>query len=138
MGLPISTILAEMVMQDFKTNALDKLGFQLFVYFRYIDDIFLIFPNDEIDFIISKFNSYHTRLQFTYETKNYRSVRFITNNILKMTIIVLLLIGIEKRHISEDFLICCVITLSNIKHKLLQTFLILFSFFLLCHSTSII
>ena len=52
-------------MQDLETKAIARLGFQLPFYFRYVDDIVMAVPSDMIDFILTTFNSFHPRLQFT-------------------------------------------------------------------------
>ncbi|KYN21604.1 hypothetical protein ALC57_06020 [Trachymyrmex cornetzi] len=54
-------------MQDLETEALDILGVPLPFYFRYVDDILTAVPIDSIDHVLTVFNSFHERLQFTLE-----------------------------------------------------------------------
>ncbi|XP_018360778.1 PREDICTED: uncharacterized protein LOC108759711 [Trachymyrmex cornetzi] len=67
MGSPLSPIIADIVMQDLETEALDILGVPLPFYFRYVDDILTAVPIDSIDHVLTVFNSFHERLQFTLE-----------------------------------------------------------------------
>ena len=48
-GFPISPILGDIVMQD--------IDFHLHTYYRYVDDTFLIIPDNKIDYVLQKFNS---------------------------------------------------------------------------------
>jgi hypothetical protein len=67
MGSPLSPIIADFVMQDLESKALNKIGVALPFYFRYVDDIVMAVPNNLTDFILLTFNSFHPRLQFTIE-----------------------------------------------------------------------
>jgi len=44
MGSPLSPILADMVMDDLETASIRKLDFKVHVFYRYVDDIFMIIP----------------------------------------------------------------------------------------------
>jgi len=48
-------------------KALKMLNIRISFYFRYIDDIALAVPRQNIDEILKVFNSLHNRLQFTLE-----------------------------------------------------------------------
>ena len=54
-------------MQDLETKIPNELDFQVPIYYRYVDDTFLIIPENKIQHIISGFHSYHPRLQFAHE-----------------------------------------------------------------------
>ena len=41
MGLPLSPIIAEIVLQNFEVQALERLFLQLPLYYKYVDDIIL-------------------------------------------------------------------------------------------------
>jgi len=77
MGSPISPIIADIVMQDLETSILTRLNVQLPFYYRYVDDIVLAAPRDKIMDILDEFNSYHSRLKFTYELENNGSLSFL-------------------------------------------------------------
>ena len=74
MGSPISPSLADFVMQDLETDIFKKMEFDIPVYSRYVDDTFLLIPKDKIHYILTMFNSYHKRLQFTYELENILTI----------------------------------------------------------------
>jgi len=64
MSLPLSPIIAEIVLQNFEVQALEKLFLQLSLYYKYIDDIILAalsLITFKLHFNI--FNSMHERLQ---------------------------------------------------------------------------
>ena len=64
-------------MQDLETVIFDRLDFNIPVYFRYVDDTFLLIPKDKVLDTLTKFNSYHNRLQFTYEIENNNCLNFL-------------------------------------------------------------
>ena len=49
MGLPISGLFADIVMEDLKSDCLKKLYFSPMFYFHYFDDILTCIPFDKID-----------------------------------------------------------------------------------------
>ncbi|KYQ57410.1 Phosrestin-2 [Trachymyrmex zeteki] len=68
-----------------KLNVTDKININISIYYRYMDDILLVAPDNQIDTILDKFNSYHDRLKFTVEHEennsiNFLDVKVITNN----------------------------------------------------------
>ena len=78
-GTPISSviypILFEIVMEDWEEFVLEKLDFELPFYFRYVDDTILFVPLHKIQILIDSFNSFHPRMQFTYEREiNHRII----------------------------------------------------------------
>ena len=66
-GSVISPILAEIVMEDLEEFVFGKLDFELPFYFWYVDDTILCVPLHKIQIFIDSFNSFHPRMQFTYE-----------------------------------------------------------------------
>ena len=67
MGSPISPMLADLVLQVLEEVVFKKLSFKIHAYYRYVDDTFSIIPKNMIKETLEKFNSYHSRLKFTYE-----------------------------------------------------------------------
>lgn len=80
MGSPLSSIVANLVMQDLKESILNTLNVSI-SYHRYVDDIILIAPMKEVTNILNKFNNYNERLQFTVEYEVERSISFLDLNI---------------------------------------------------------
>ncbi|XP_011861985.1 PREDICTED: uncharacterized protein LOC105558734 [Vollenhovia emeryi] len=79
----LSPILADMVMEDLETVRLQKLGFDVPIFYRYVDDILTVLPKTKIDFVLSIFNNYHPRLRFTFETESHNSIPFLDVTLIK-------------------------------------------------------
>jgi len=77
MGSPLSPIIANLVMQDLEENALEKINHNIPFYYRYVDDIILAAPNDQVNKIVETFNGFHSRLQFTVEHEKDKSISFL-------------------------------------------------------------
>lgn len=84
MGSPISPIFAEFVMRDLENVCLSKLQFKPIHYCRYVDDIFTIVPDDQIQSIINTFNNYHNKLSFTHEMEADRSISFLDVKVFRI------------------------------------------------------
>jgi len=56
MGSPLSPIVADLVLQDLEISAMNKLPSYLPLYYRYVDDILLAAPVDQLDRILEVFN----------------------------------------------------------------------------------
>ena len=70
MGSSISPIIADIVMVDLETEILASFDFVIPWYFRHLDDTILCVPQDKVDIVLCKFNSYNPRLPFTYEIES--------------------------------------------------------------------
>jgi len=77
MGSPLSPVIAYMVLQDLEEEALNKINCNIPFYFRYVDDILLAAPIDQITKIVDTFNDCHDRLQFTVELEVNKSLSFL-------------------------------------------------------------
>jgi len=77
MGSPLSPIVADLVMRDLEEHVLNSLNIRPSLYYRYVDDIILTAPKEEIHTILNEFNSYHQRLNFTLETEDNHSLNFL-------------------------------------------------------------
>ena len=62
---------------------LRKLNFSPIFYFRYVDDVITCIPHDKVDEMVTIFNAYDDRLQFTYELENNNSMSFLDVLIIK-------------------------------------------------------
>jgi len=82
MGSPLSPIIADLVLQDLETKAIDRLPFELPLYYRYVDDILLAAPFDHLNEILETFNSFHNRLQFTLEIGINNRINFLDVTII--------------------------------------------------------
>jgi len=77
MGFPLSPIIADIVLQDIEKAAIDHLSIMLSFYIRYVDDILLATPQENLDNILNIFNSFHERLQFIMEVNNDGHISFL-------------------------------------------------------------
>lgn len=77
MGL--SPVIADLVLQDIENKALYKINMRLSLYYRYVDDILLVAPEDDINRIVNIFNSFHERLKFTPEVERNRFISSLVN-----------------------------------------------------------
>jgi len=69
MGSPLSSVLANIVLQNIEEADLDRLPASLPFYYRYVDDILLASPPELFELILETFNSFHDRLKFTMEIR---------------------------------------------------------------------
>lgn len=74
MGLPLSPILADLVMEYVLDQAIAKLSFELK---EYVDDLFLIIPSTLIEYARDIFNSFHHKIQFTIVEETNRVLPFL-------------------------------------------------------------
>lgn len=77
MGSPVSPVLANLVMEHLEETVLASLSRQPLLYLRYVDDIFCIAKETDIQTIHNSFNSFHEKLQFTIETETDNSIPFL-------------------------------------------------------------
>ncbi|XP_046491078.1 uncharacterized protein [Neodiprion pinetum] len=77
MGSPLSPILSDLVLDDLEQYCLNKLDFKPSFYFRYVDDIVTAVPSDKVAEMLSVFNSFHPRLQFTSELESNHRISFL-------------------------------------------------------------
>ncbi|XP_046489072.1 uncharacterized protein [Neodiprion pinetum] len=76
MGSPLSPILSDLVLDDLEQYCLNKLDFKPSFFFRYVDDIITAVPSDKVAEMLSVFNSFHPRLQFTSELESNHRISF--------------------------------------------------------------
>jgi len=83
MGSPLSPILADMVMEDLEIHCISRLDFNVHTFYRYVDDIFMIIPAEKLNSVLTTFNSYHSRLKFTYELEDDNMLNFLNISVIK-------------------------------------------------------
>jgi len=77
MGNCLSPICADLVMQDLQDNLIHKLPFKIPFFKRYVDDILTAIPTNNYNTILTMFNSYHPKLQFTLEKEKEKTIPFL-------------------------------------------------------------
>lgn len=83
MGSPISSSIAQLVLEDLEKNILSQLDFTPIFYKRYVDDCIVCLPIDKIEYILNKFNSYHPKLQFTIEKEEQNKINFLDLTLIR-------------------------------------------------------
>jgi hypothetical protein len=81
MGAPTSAILSEIYLQHMEHNNIWSilLKHNITGYFRYVDDILLIYNNDitEINQVLNDFNTINPAIQFTIEKETNNNINFL-------------------------------------------------------------
>jgi hypothetical protein len=87
MGSPISPVLCNLFMEDLETRAISSFTHKPEVFFRYIDDIFFVWP--ELECSISEFhvhlNNQDSNIQFTMELENNGKFHFLDVLVSRVT-----------------------------------------------------
>jgi len=69
MGSPLFLIVADLVVQSIEMKILRNLDAPILFYYRYVDDVAMAVPSESTDFVLTTFNSVHSRIQFTMEVE---------------------------------------------------------------------
>jgi hypothetical protein len=81
MGAPSSGLSAELFLQHMENVQLARLSHKngIIDYFRYVDDILLIFDPEftDIQSILTDFNTSHPNLHFTAETERDNTINYL-------------------------------------------------------------
>ena len=77
MGLPISAVIANMVMEDEEQRALATSPVKTFFWKRYVDDVISAVSGNEAERLLSHLNSVEPSIQFTFEREKDRHLPFL-------------------------------------------------------------
>lgn len=83
MGSPLSPILADYVMEDLLESVTKKLKFNVRVLKKYVDDLFLVLPQTEVQNTLETFNQYDHHLQFTIEMEKDGTLPFLDTLVIR-------------------------------------------------------
>ena len=83
MDSPISSTIAQIVMEYLEESVLQKLNYNVIFFKRYIDDCLLAIPEDKLTQILTDFNNFHPKLQFTAEAKKNNKINFLDLTIIR-------------------------------------------------------
>ena len=64
-------------MNDLISSVLESLPFQIPFFCVYVDDSITAVPENKIQLILNRLNSYHTKIQFTYEIEENSKINFL-------------------------------------------------------------
>lgn len=77
MGSPLSPILADLVMDTLLCTVIKQVPFPIPILKKFVDDLLLALPMDQIQTTLDIFNNYNPHLQFTFETENNNKLPFL-------------------------------------------------------------
>ncbi|XP_076051567.1 uncharacterized protein LOC143031510 [Oratosquilla oratoria] len=77
MGSPISVILAEITMQRFENEILSAAPTSLKLWTRYVDDVFAILKDRDVDGFLEQLNGKHEAIQFEMEKEAEGELPFL-------------------------------------------------------------
>ena len=77
MGSPLGPLLANIFMTSLAEEVIPKLTPYLCNWKRYVDDIYVYVSPEKVDFILTKLNSYHPNIQFTFELEKNKQITFL-------------------------------------------------------------
>ena len=87
MGSPLSSSISEIFLQHIEENNIEniKKQFNIIFYGRYVDDILIVYNNDDdlSQEILDKFNSLHPKIQYTVETELNNKINYLDLQIIK-------------------------------------------------------
>ena len=77
MGNPTAPSLAQVVTDDLLDAAIAECSIPLPHLKKYVDDLFLLLPGDQVETVLNIFNSQHPNIQFTVELEKDSSLPFL-------------------------------------------------------------
>lgn len=77
MGNPASPSIANIVMNYLIKHTIKKLNFIIPVLKIYVDDLVLAVPKNKIEFVVSCFNNFNSKLKFTVEIEKHNMLPFL-------------------------------------------------------------
>ncbi|XP_062710247.1 uncharacterized protein LOC134288682 [Aedes albopictus] len=83
MGSPLSPIVADIVLDSVISLAMQSIPFEITIFRKYVDDIFMAIPRNSEQLVLEAFNSVEPRLQFTIESENDRRLAFLDTTVIR-------------------------------------------------------
>ncbi|XP_058817322.1 uncharacterized protein LOC131680624 [Topomyia yanbarensis] len=83
MGSPLSPILADIVMENLISTVIRSLPFKIPVLRKYVDDLVLALPKNQVQQTLHIFNSYNENIQFTIELESDSKLPFLDTLLIR-------------------------------------------------------
>ena len=77
MGSSLSPVIADIVMEHIETTAMDTFVEDIVIYRRYVDDTFVVLPENSINSFHNHLNSINPSIQFTLEKESNNQLPFL-------------------------------------------------------------
>ena len=91
-------------MSELQNTCLAQLSFEVPFFKRYVDDIVTAVPKDKCEELLSVFNGFHPKIQFTIEKESNDRIHFLDIEIIKDSSNILVTDWYHKPTFSERFL----------------------------------
>lgn len=83
MGSPASPIIADIVMEKLLDTCLEKLRVKPKIITKYVDDLFCIVEENEIDILLTTLNSFDQSIKFTIEKELNSSISYLDTLVIR-------------------------------------------------------
>ncbi|XP_062704649.1 uncharacterized protein LOC134286954 [Aedes albopictus] len=83
MGSPLSPIVADIVLDSVIKTAMNSLPFEITIFRKYVDDIFMAIPRECVQQVLDAFNRIEPRLQFTTEEEKENRLPFLDMTVIR-------------------------------------------------------
>ena len=83
MGSPISSVIAQLVMEYAEKEIINNLSCDILFYKRYVDDCLLAISRGKEQQILEAFNSFNPKLQFTIEIEKEKQINFLDLTLIR-------------------------------------------------------
>ena len=83
MGSPLGPVLANIFMVELESSLIPTLRDSISLWRRYVDDTFAIVKSDQVENVLSKLNSFHPNIAFTYELEMNNTISFLDVTVAK-------------------------------------------------------
>jgi hypothetical protein len=83
MGLPLSPIIIDMVMEDLLDKVIYELGYDPLICVKYVDDLLFILPLEELENTYNIFNGYNEKIKFTMEMENEKTLPYLDVELIR-------------------------------------------------------
>ena len=86
MGSPLSPVIANFFMEEFESRAIEQASFKPKCWYRYVDDIFVIWPHghDKLQGFLDHLNRLQEKIHFTIETEKDGHLLFLDIDIYEI------------------------------------------------------
>lgn len=86
MGNPLSPTIADIILDNLLDSAIEELkNKNIFIKYivKYVDDILAIIKSDDQEEILSTFNKYHSKIQFTIEREKNQEIAYLDTKLIR-------------------------------------------------------
>lgn len=77
MGSPASPVVADIVMEKLIDSCLEKLHVKPKIMIKYVDDLFCVIKEEDINLLLTTLNSFDPRIKFTIERENNNRISYL-------------------------------------------------------------